>query len=496
MDDLTPQFENKLLYHGFSVILMQTFVPNTIKTIPYDSLSDFVDSQVFVKFNDEFVTRYELPDFHAKIVLSPEGDDPNTIEGRVMVQAAVYFNCAVSLTYRFVVDGEDKFCRTEKPFTTDHLILLSGIVQGVEHWEKKKNGEYCISNDSYDVHISGLKISNYESSFSGSQGAFEKVQDIYKSIFVDMQNEDACCEDYNYTHIDVWENVANSGEVSFDDLSEAETIAHIEKYHRSELVGLMSLYPFEWPYRTASEYKSICGSDIAIDTDDLVLTNENVTLVIGTYGLRGEGALTVWDEHLETRQLYHTSWIEYFILVEVTVVKKSVINYVLSKYIQNLNVVDNKRDMNVRFGADVKDVIEENAFLNIHLMSVIAKFDIVRYLRFMSHKHMLRRCSQNLFVAEDMAQLNNIVNNSDLALNNANNVRELKQSGQTNMVLGIISAASLFQIVLTEAKIPLFDSLGLSCFARVSGRLIVFATIILFFYALVSYILSFINSKK
>ena len=58
-----------------------------------------------------------------------------------------------------------------------------------------------------------------------------------------------------------------------------------------------SLYPEEWPYRMDSSFEDICGKNIAIDTDDLVLANENMSLVIGTYGNRGKEAPTDWKKH-------------------------------------------------------------------------------------------------------------------------------------------------------------------------------------------------------
>lgn len=89
----------------------------------------------------------------------------------------------------------------------------------------------------------------------------------------------------------------------FDRMKEDDIIQHIEKFHRSELVGLMTLYPEEWPYRMEKSFGDICGKNIAIDTDDLVLVNENVCVVIGTYGKRGNCAATNWKEHLGRRSV-------------------------------------------------------------------------------------------------------------------------------------------------------------------------------------------------
>ncbi|MEI3422102.1 MAG: hypothetical protein V8R91_14235 [Butyricimonas faecihominis] len=93
---------------------------------------------------------------------------------------------------------------------------------------------------------------------------------------------------HNYIFLDIWESIGHEGRIRFDQMREDQVIEHIEQCHKAELVGLMSLYPEEWPYRMDSSFEDICGKNIAIDTDDLVLANENMSLVIGTYGNRGK----------------------------------------------------------------------------------------------------------------------------------------------------------------------------------------------------------------
>ena len=69
----------------------------------------------------------------------------------------------------------------------------------------------------------------------------------------------------------------------------------------------MPFYPEKWPYRMDSSFSEICGKNIAIDTDDLVLTNENMSIVFGTYGKRGNESPTDWQEQLGKGGLYHVS---------------------------------------------------------------------------------------------------------------------------------------------------------------------------------------------
>lgn len=72
-----------------------------------------------------------------------------------------------------------------------------------------------------------------------------------------------------------------------------------------------------------SSFEDICGKNIAIDTDDLVLANENMSLVIGTYGNRGKEAPPTGKNTGPSRDRYHDSWPEYLVLVEILLAKKS-----------------------------------------------------------------------------------------------------------------------------------------------------------------------------
>lgn len=485
-----------LQYNSFTVIFMQTFVSMNVKEVEGDVISDFIDREIFAKFNDNLVKRYELPDFNIKIDLSPEGNYLNSIKGIVKVQAAVYFNNAVSISYRFVVnDKSGSFCKSENPFTADDLILLSGLLQGVEHWEKKGD-EYTINSESFKISISDLKIPNYGETVLDGKENFVKLLSLYKSMLVDETENDECCKDSYYSFVDVWENVGHLGGFDFSKLSEAGIIEHIRNEHKPELIGIMSSYPFEWPFRSATDFNNICGDNIAIDTDDLVLVNENMTLIFGTYGLRGTNAKTDWKEHLESRAIYHTSWMEYFILVEMAIIKKVVMTYVLMRYNENIDKISSPDRNKKGSYTDLKEVIYNNAILNIKLISIISKLDVARYLRYMSHKHMYRKTCENLAIEEDLRQLEYITENSDLALNNANNIRELKQSNQTNLVLGIISIASLLEIVLSEAQIPLFDEFEFGVLSTTAGRLVVFFTILLIIWTTVSYLRYHTNIRR
>jgi Holliday junction resolvase RusA-like endonuclease len=85
----------------------------------------------------------------------------------------------------------------------------------------------------------------------------------------------------------------------------------------------MTMYPAEWPYRAAEAYDHVCGGNIAIDTDDLVLAGSHMVVVIGTYGRRGDGVDGVnWEKVMRERRFYHVSWEEYLLIVQFVLAKK------------------------------------------------------------------------------------------------------------------------------------------------------------------------------
>ncbi|WP_251622920.1 hypothetical protein [Odoribacter lunatus] len=454
------QCEGGLCYSHFSIILIQTFTSSDISVPKGESflcsvVEGNIDEQLFTH-KEKIVERYQLPGFNIKIVT--ETSRPITLEGYVHVWAAVFFDATVQISYRLVVPCEEeidgtKFCRISCPLTTDDLIAIAGVVQGVEHWiYDVKKARQEIDGSLKTMEIKGLRFD--KKSFYCEQDVFvenvdfEEVQRRYRGIFDKVKPDDFRYGDHNYILIDVWETVGHGGKLSFDTMEEAEIIEHIEKYHRSELIGLMTLYPEEWPYRMESAFEEVCGKNIAIDTDDLVLANENVAVVFGTYGKRGGEAPTDWVQHLGRRDRYHVSWPEYLVLLEILLAKKHLLNYVQNKYIYNSQKAtdDNAYKM-----------IDQNARLSVKLSNMVLQLNLVRYLRYMSHKHMYNKTAHCLKIEEEERQLNETIERIDKSLDNINNAMEIRQSNDTKYILFFISVASLFGVLLQGNEVPVFS---------------------------------------
>lgn len=512
------QCEHGLVYNEFSIILIQTFTSPGIEIpdVEKPEFKPFIKRDRDGNFDDQLFTntcpghpwdkpadrhergrqapqagprieRYRLKGFDIRVDIG--GPTPARLWGRVHVRATVFFNKTVEISYRVIVTRTGKingtrFCQTDVPFNTDQLIAVAGIVQHVEHWvyNRKLKGQE-IDGTLKTVTIGDLHLderSTFHPTEVRTKGiTLEEVQKRYRYFF-DRQplrdlarpSEEKEFEygDHNYIFLDIWESVGHAGPVRFDAMAEDEVIEHIERCHKAELVGLMTLYPEEWPYRADASLEDICGRNIAIDTDDLVLANENMALVVGTYGNRGKEAPTDWKKHLARRDRYHVSWPEYLVLVEILLAKKHTINYALNKYIFN-----SRRAIRENSRADagdgqngftiindrILDMIEQNARLSIALSDIILQLDSVRYLRYMSHKHMYHETSRRLRVEDDERQLKEITERVDKSLTNANNIADLKEANSTKNILLFISIASLFGVLLEgNGEAPVFSMIS------------------------------------
>ena len=81
----------------------------------------------------------------------------------------------------------------------------------------------------------------------------------------------------------------------------------------------------------------------------------------------------------------------------------------------------------------------------------------MRYLRYMSHKHMFDMVQKNLRVADDERQLQAIMQQVDKSLDNVNNVVELRHADDTKYILFFISIASLFGVLLQSEDVPIIS---------------------------------------
>ncbi|MGM9767338.1 MAG: hypothetical protein ACI3Z0_02590 [Candidatus Cryptobacteroides sp.] len=484
--------------------------------IPIAPMNNDIESQIFVlpendadAPDERSVRRFSLRGFEFEMDLNPCGDEefpPITMHCHVNVEMSLFFGHTVSLTYRFLFDGNAGIL--SRPATTDHIIALLSTYLGAEYWsaekenaasgpDKKKKTDinlesgFTIEDFHYDAEGNPLE-KGIDLDFFGKGRTFEEIATRYKkfiyghcSVFdlsvrkkgliinkkriAGMKIDSA--SDSHYAMVDLWENIMHPDPVTGEDyfskdrehpLTEGQIVSHIHNEHKNELIGLMTLYPGEWPYRDPEAFEEVCGENIAIDTDDLVLVNNNMCMVLGTYGRRGAvdgsvgdgpatGSTVNWAEHLQERARYHVSWPEYLMILQMVLAKK----YVIGKANDEL--------VNATLSAGKEsayELIGKNADLSLRLSQIVLLLDVVKYSKFTSHKVMFDRTTRRLNLDEDMDKLNEMMSMVDSSLHNLSDHKAMNSDFWLNFIMGIISAVSTFELFFQDSKMPFLVHFG------------------------------------
>ena len=436
-----------------------------------------------------------------KVANSEEEPCKIEITGTMQVEMSLFFNKTVSMSYRMVIDNpdadEDKkigFVKVKDPLTTDQLINLIALHLDAEEWdvkEENENGEDDSSksklNSKVDFTVTGLDldsngvykkddIKNIETLKLSELSILDQVLDRYKKYVLNICREAVCVEDNKskeikvkddsgesikhtdskYVLVDIWESIQHYDKL-FEDLKnerkEASIISHIVKYHKSELIGLMSMYPKEWPYRDTKAFDTVCGGNIAIDTDDLVLANQNICVVFGTYALRsGKGVSIDWAKVMEDRKTDHVSWSEYLLMLEMIMAKKHAIKYANEALLKSV-LSENAFEKPTK-------AIEDNAKLHLDISKMLTQLDAANYSKFVSHKIMYDRTIDRLGIDRDRLELEEMMERIDTSLGNIRDAQSLKQNRGLKLFIGVISIASLIQVLFMFADNAVLDDLG------------------------------------
>ena len=440
------------------------------------------------------VRRYSLRGFDFTMPITPAEDEeipPITLSGHCNVEMNLFFGHTASITYRFLFDGHS--CFLSAPAITDHIIVFLSCWLNAENWSQDEDGDEGITTIEYQTHFhvdaiwlnaDGDPLEEPESFEIKEKGrSFDIIAQRYKNYLykycsqfkeeISRSKQKKLMEawggdhptgldrDSRYAMVDIWENIQHPGPRGGDlfkdkkqggTLSEAQIIDHIRREHKDELVGLLSLYPEEWPYRDPEAYDEVCGENIAIDTDDLVLAGSTLCVVIGTYGRRGDNEKGVnWEHHLKERAYYHVSWPEYLLIVQMILAKKYVIGLATDEIIASTLNVEKK-------GAE-EFLIKENADLSIRLTRLVTQLDILKYARYPSHKVMYNRTSKRLGLEEDYEHLNTVMENVDSSLHNITEYKSMKSDFILNVILGVVSVVSSFELLYQEPELGFVSKL-------------------------------------
>ena len=438
--------------------------------------------------------RYSLRGFDFKMVIrlnKKKPQDAVNLQGHCSVEMNLFYGHLASFTYRFLF--ESGVCTMTHPLETDHIIAFLSTWLNGEFWSKDndedeatidlyadfdveriwlgENGEPLDEPISIDINARDVGrsfnrvavrykrfIYNYCTRYRHwyhflENHRFKKfladypvsVEEDSHYAMVDVGGEDIC-------HPTPWGfNLFDSNRICH--MSEAEIREHIRLEHKAELMGLLTLYPKEWPYRDPVDFDEVCGGNIAIDTDDLVLVGSSVCLVVGTYVDRDDESGGVgWDEVSEERTRYHVYWPEYLMILQMVLARKYVLDYVSDQLV--FSTLEWERRSPER-------MLKTNADLSVHLMRLLAQLDVLKMAKFPSHKVMYDRTCKRLGIAEAQERTNTLIENLDSGLNNIKDHHTARRETMMNIILGIVSVLSAFQLFyMTETKLQFWNVLG------------------------------------
>ena len=478
--------------------------------IPIVPMGRSIEKQIFVLRNEgkspdeKNVRRFSLRGFDFEMPIEPEEDEiePRLLKCHVNVEMSLFFGNTVSITYRFLFNGHSG--TLSAPVGIDHIIALLSTWLGAEYWSRDVN-ESCEDGASRtNINLEGdFKVENLFFSElgdpleegvclpmgSGERG-FGKIAVRYKRFIYrcctrlskSLSGEEkakfcksmkttpvSIVNDSRFAMVDLWEDIRHplpDGTDLFsndrpDRMTEAQIVSHIRDFHKPELIGLMTLYPGEWPYRDAEAYEDVCGENIAIDTDDLVLVNSNMSIVLGTYGRRGDGQETAgtvekkgvnWAEHLKERARYHVSWPEYLLILQMVLAKKYVIGRANDVLIDATLSASSTSSL---------DLIGQNAKLSMRLSRMVLQLDVVKYSKFASHNVMFDRTTRRLNLDNDLDRLNEMMSMVDSSLHNLSDFKSMKSDFVLNFILAIISVASTFELFFQQSEMPFLTYFGI-----------------------------------
>ena len=437
------------------------------------------------------VQRYSLRGFNFVMPINMDKKDPEAevrLSGHCCVEMNLFYGHLASITYRFLFDND--LCKTTRPVDSDHIIAFLSTWLNGEFWSKDDGNleatidlfaDFDVTRIWLDANGDPLDKPQRINNDPGKVGrSFNNVAVRYKRYIYKhctrfrywnhfIENHRlrkyfsefpvSVDEDFHYAMVDLGgddiRHPMPSGKDLFDQqagpgLTDTEIREHIRTEHKAELMGLLSLYPKEWPYRDPADFEEVCGGNIAIDSDDLVLVGSSVALVLGTYVKRDEKSGGVdWEAVLEERARYHVYWPEYLMLLQMILAKKYILGYVADQLVLSTLEWERRRP---------ERMLEDNAALSVRLMRLLAQLDVVKYAKFPSHKVMYDRTCARLGISESQERTNTLIGNLESGLNNLKDLQTARRETMMNISLGMVSVLSAFQFLyIADTKLGFWE---------------------------------------
>lgn len=343
------------------------------------------------------------------------------------------------------------------------------------HFNKDDGNEMCAKIEVLNT------TSNEKCPFNGEKRVFNNVMLRYKKYLYEnctaykekctrrekkehrkfrMTHPLSVSFDHHYAMVDIWGDVKHESMKTRRDvfaendvfhLSEPDIVTHIREYHKPEMIGLMTLYPSEWPYRDAGTFDYVCGESVAIDTDDLVMVGTHMAVVIGTYDRRGEESCgNNWKEMAKVKARHQVAWPEYLMILQFILAKKTVISRMKDRIIEITKKIADRSN---------EKLLYENANFSLDLTRQILQLDVVKYAKFASHRVMYDRTMERMKVDKDIEEIHDMSEMLNSNLQNMSNYKSMRTDSGLNWVLALISIVSVSELLFQDARFDFWHTL-------------------------------------
>ena len=165
----------------------------------------------------------------------------------------------------------------------------------------------------------------------------------------------------------------------------------------------------------------------------------------------GDGVNGVnWKKIMRERRLYHVSWEEYLLILQFVLAKK----HTLTK------AVDRLLHMTSDMAEVTKKMIGDCSKAALAASKKVIELDVVKQMKFPSHKVMFDRTARRFCLKEDEESLRQLMEIVDSSLHNISDYKSMRSEFLLNVILGIVSVASTFELLFQDSTMPFLTYFG------------------------------------
>lgn len=360
-----------------------------------------------------------------------------SIQGHCRVFLSFFFNKTISIAYHILLNGDDESC-----YSFDFITLLSKwfLDSNVPSYFSLGHTAFRISD--FPISKAGewlpdgnrIEITDKTKEIEKQTPLLKELSLRYKKYIVqqcfDCQKVTSgfleqyfAQSDINHVFIDLWEGMKVSDSPGPDSLLQT-----IKTNHKNELLHLFTLN-CGWQNMDEDTFSDICGKDMTMENNELLLSNDVVTLLIET-------------EHDIIRR-YNLSVPEYLKILQLQLARKATIIYATKTLLDTV----------VHHSKDIEQMVFRNQDLNFRLARQLLAYDALQYFDPIKMK-LSANISSALEIEKYKEQFEHNMAFIDSTVRNIKDGASSSREIVMNIILGIVSVISAFQLFFVGTRMP------------------------------------------